>query len=171
IGFPSGGSGSNNYYSLIVSSAGKLRAQSSSANTAVWAEASTALSTGTWYHCVAVFTSATSRTVYLNGTAVSNTTSNTPGSVTETAIGELFNGAITDSVDGSIAYPTIWNVALTSGDVTSLYNSGSGAIPTTVETSNVVSYSPFQGSTPWADGVSTNTSTTTGSPTTGTAPF
>lgn len=169
LGIPSGTQ--DNYYTLIAVSA-TLRAQQSQNGTAVLAASSNSLTTGAWYHCVAVFASANSRTVYLNGTAVSNATSNTPLTPTETAIGALLqHTGVTDPADGSIAFPTIWNIALSAGDVANLYNSGSGADPRTIESANLVSFSTLDGSTPWEDWASGALWTTTGAPTAGANPF
>ena len=165
---------SNEYTELYVSTTGAVGGWSDDTNGGVGAITTATMSTGAWHLAVAVFSSATSRTVYLDGAnAASNTTSRTPTGFNASGLGVVFTGTGTahSLLTGSIAYCTIYNVALTSTDVTNLWNSGSGVAPNTIESSNVVSYSPFQGSSPWADGVSTNTWTTTGSPTTGTAPF
>jgi len=162
------------YAEIAMASGGDVLARADGGSAGASSTSSTAMSTGAWHLVVGVFTSATSRTVYLDGTAATtSTTSETPPSVNVTTVaGTCENSATPGSLfAGSIAYPTIWSVALSGTDVTNLWNSGSGVAPNTIESGSVVSYSPFQGSTPWANGVGAGTWTTTGSPTAGTAPF
>ena len=168
LGIPSGSQ--DNYFALIGASA-TLRAQQSQAGSALLAASSNSLTLSTWYHCVAVFSSS-GQTVYLNGTAVSNGTSNTPATPTLAAIGALLQHiGETDPANGTIAYPAMWNIALSAGNVTSLYNGGSGADPRGVQAANLVSFSTLDGTGPWEDWQLNSTWTTTGTPTAVANPF
>lgn len=86
----------------------------------------TTISINTWYHVCGVFTSTTSRTIYVNGAgAVSSAVSVTPGTCDSTYIGALIaNGALVAGLIGAIADPAIWNVALTATDVAALATGG-----------------------------------------------
>ena len=81
------------------------------------------VATNTWTPVCAVFTSTTSRTAYVNGTAsTTDTTSvNSPSNLTETDIGaSVFNSTYSGFFNGRIADAAIWNVALTQAEITSL---------------------------------------------------
>ena len=132
--------------------------------------------TGQWYHVAAVYTNTSSRTIYINGGHSVNSIVNivtTPADFTQTSLGaEFYNGAFYNELDGYIAYPTIWNVALSSGDVTSLWNGGSGADPRTIESGSVVSFSLLsEVSSPWYDSYTHENWTTVGSLTHVSDPF
>ena len=73
--------------------------------------------------------------------------------------------------NGSIAYPTMWNSALSSTDITNLYNSGAGVNPRTIQSGNVISFTLLQGSAPFNDSITGNPWTVTGSPTVVADPF
>jgi hypothetical protein len=115
-------------------------AGSTTDNTAV--SAST-LAASTWYHVACVFASATSRTVYLNGTAgTTSVVSVTPGTCDFTCIGAVkVNGAYSYST-ATIAFPAIWNVALTATDITTLANALG---PIRVHSGSLVSYARLTG--------------------------
>jgi hypothetical protein len=138
------------------------------------AAAAGTLTIGTWYHIAAVYTSATSVTFYLNGVGVTGTASAaTPGSLTETVLGAFYDaGVVSDYLTGSIAYPAIWGAyALTSGDVSTLYNSGSGSNPNTLQNSKLVSFLEMQSGSPYLDQVTSSNWTVHGSPTVVADPF
>lgn len=129
------------------------------------------ISLGVWVHVVGVFASATSRIIYVNGiNRATNATSGTPTGVTNTQIGAQTTGT-GDYFNGSIAYPTIWNTALSATDVTNLYNSGSGVDPRTIQAGNIVSFSILQSGPPYPDSVTSVNWTVTGSPTVVADPF
>jgi len=133
------------------------------------------MSNGTWYHIAAVWSSATVFSLWLNGVqAVGATTSITPTSLDTTLIAALTHGTGTGPesfADAAIAYPTIWNIALTSGDVAALYNSGTGADPRNTEASNLKSFSLLTGSAPFPDAITSTNWTVIGSPTVVADPF
>lgn len=75
-----------------------------------------------WNMVTGVGTSATSRTIYLNGAnSATNTTSKTPTTPTRWLIGASYGGgAVSPTAEGRIAEVAIWNVALTTAEITSL---------------------------------------------------
>ena len=160
---------------MYVSSGATLTANAKVSGASASAVSVATLSIGTWYHCVAVFVSTTSRLCYLNGVSASNATSATPITLDTTAIGCEFAGTSTavSDINGTIAYPTIWNIALTAADVAALYNSGVGSDPRKVETANLQSFTLFTpGSvTPWTDSQTGVAWTTTGAPVSAPDPF
>lgn len=120
-----------------------LRAQASStAGGTASASTVATITANQWNHGAAVFTSATSRTVYLNGgNAQSNTTSITPSGLTTTTIGfRGLNGS--NFVNGPIAEAGIWNVALSANEVAAL---AKGVPPRYVRPQSLVGYWPLWG--------------------------
>jgi len=85
--------------------------------------------TGVWYHYVATRNNSTS-VLYINGTSVATLaqTSKTFGNIeNDLTVGALRLSGVTDRyTNGYIDEVGIWNKALTSTEVTELYNSGSG---------------------------------------------
>lgn len=76
-----------------------------------------------WQHGCAVFTSVSSRTVYLNGGSAGTSTAGelSPTAATELLIGSRrASGALGAYMDGRIAEVGIWNAALTAEEVASL---------------------------------------------------
>lgn len=75
----------------------------------------------TWQHCVAVFTSATSRTIYLRGgNSATGTTSVTPAGIDTTAIGRLVNGTSPSGVNyakGQIDDVMLFDRPLTANEI------------------------------------------------------
>lgn len=94
-----------------------------------------------WNHAVGVWASATKRTPYLNGT------SGAPGTVSRIPAGidgfYLGRGTTTTQyMDGYIAEPAIWNVALSLNEITMLYK---GFSPLMVRPDALVYYAPLIG--------------------------
>lgn len=86
-------------------------------------EASTgtsSISAGTWYHGAAVYTSATSRAVFLNGVKFTNSTSVTPSGFGKTSIGVFAGASDIAFFAGDLAEVAIWNVALSDDEMTAL---------------------------------------------------
>lgn len=83
----------------------------------------TAISTGSWYHVVVVFTSGQSR-IYLNGSdlGTKSIATNTV-SYTQTVIGGMLYSS-SNHFNGLIDEVAVFNSELSSSDVTSIYNSG-----------------------------------------------
>jgi len=82
----------------------------------------TTLSTGVWYHVAIVYSSNTV-IIYLNGNADSSSIPTTMGTISyvNTTIAQSYNS---NYFDGSISNCSIWNTALTSAQVTEIYNEG-----------------------------------------------
>lgn len=86
----------------------------------------TTLSTSTWYHLVVTYVYGSKlQTIYINGTSDSTRTSSGLPSVSSTTfIGK--RASAYDFFNGNVDEISVWNKALSSGDVTTLYNSGNG---------------------------------------------
>lgn len=86
------------------------------------------VSISTWYHLVGIFTPSTSIELYLNNTRIQNTTASVPasafGSTAEFRLGDYVSA--TSPFDGLIDEVGFWDRALTSAEVTELYNAGAG---------------------------------------------
>lgn len=100
----------------------------------------TTVTTGAWQNCLAVFTSATSRAVYLNGGGKATTT--TTAAVDFSLLNRFTVGAaktnnVTDYADGQIMFPTVWTAALNDEDALAL---NSGIIPVRVRPASVVGH-------------------------------
>lgn len=104
---------------------------------------STSYSSGVWSHACGVFSSPTSRAVYLNGGGVgSGSTSCTPASINQTDLGVLLNGSNSEFFNGSVGEVAIWNVALIANEITALVN---GRLPTSVRPTALKCYWPLYG--------------------------
>ena len=92
-------------------------------NTPGSASSSASYTTNTWNMATAVGTSATSRTVYLNAAnSGTQTTSRTPTTPDRVCIGfSRTAGSDLVTMEGYIAEVAIWNVTLTTVELTSLY--------------------------------------------------
>jgi len=80
-----------------------------------------AFSSGSWFHLAVVRDSSDVITVYKNGSALS-TTATASGTFTPERIG--FKTPTPSNYDGFIDEVAIWNSELTSGNITTIYNSG-----------------------------------------------
>lgn len=105
---------------------------------------------GSWFHVGGVHLSASSRKVYLNGTATSNTTNvgaiTTPTKLTAGVLTDL--AATTGFFAGAIAEIGVWNVALAQSDFTAL---AAGVAPALIKPESLVSYVRVLGYSPEAD--------------------
>jgi hypothetical protein len=81
-----------------------------------------AFTNGVWAHVCGVWTSTTSRLSYLNGTAGSaSATSITTSGINRTIVGARLQTDVAGRFySGRIAWPSIWNVALTATEVAAL---------------------------------------------------
>lgn len=136
-----------NSVSLRLINGAIIRARSSNtAGTAVQSDTTGTYSANTWFHAAAVFTSNTSRTAYLNGTAATtNTTSNDPSASTFniTSIGNNTASSVrANFYTGSIADAAIWSVALTAAEIASL---AKGVSPLMIRPASLISYWPLIG--------------------------
>jgi hypothetical protein len=119
-----------------------VRAQALNGAANGFADTTAAFANNTWTHGCGVFTSSTSRTVYINaGNSATNTTSVTPPSIDRMFIGVTRNGsAFTNYTNGYIAEVGIWNTNLTLPEVAAL---AKGASPIMVRPQNIVFYAPL----------------------------
>jgi hypothetical protein len=94
------------------------------------------LSDGVWAACGAVFTTAASRTVYLNGVADTDTTA----IVLADTFDKFRIGGEANYATGNIAEAAVWNVALNAGEMTAL---AKGFCPVLIRPSALVAYWPL----------------------------
>lgn len=106
------------------------------------ADSTTAYPTNTWSHACGVFTSTTSRTVYLNGgNSSTNTTSVTQPTTDRMFVGVLrANSAFLNYMAGRIAEVGMWNAALTAAEVASLSD---GVSPSLIRPQSLLFYAPL----------------------------
>lgn len=92
-------------------------------------------------HGLAVWTSATSRAIYLDGSNKgTDTNSSTPANMDRTSIGREMDSSPGDSWDGMIAEFAVWNVALTDAEALIL---AAGYSPQFVRPGSLVAYWPL----------------------------
>lgn len=108
-----------------------------------------AMSADTWYH-VAFIHNGTTHTVYLNAVTGSKGTGTGESGTTSTedwSFGASITGG-TPSVwfNGSVDSMTLWDIALTEANITTLYNSGTAITPT-VSTDDIVAHWNFSETT------------------------
>jgi len=137
-------SAETNFFLLYISSAtSKLRASAAAAGSANYSESGATVSTNTWHTGVAVYTSTTSRTVYLDATAgATDTVSRAPTLTQDRVLVGDQNGGV--SWVGSIAEVAMWNVALTQDEITS-YDKGFS--PLLIRPQSLSAYWPIYGVT------------------------
>ena len=96
-----------------------------------------------WNMATAVGTSSTSRTVYINGNnAATNTTSRAVTTPTRWLLASSYSvgGGISSQYEGRISEVGIWNAALTTADINSLY---AGMRSSSVKPQNLKVYAPL----------------------------
>jgi hypothetical protein len=122
-----------------------------------------ALTSGTWGHCCAVFTSSTSATIYLDGgNSATDTTAVAFDNPDRTTIGQDERGAL-NYTEGDLAEAAIWDVALTAAEIASLAKKKS---PTSVRHGSLVNYAQIIGrNSPEMDVVSGTSFTLVNAPT------
>lgn len=104
---------------------------------------STQYSTGVWYHLCGVFTSSTSRTIYLNagGNQTGTNDKAFPAATDRISVGVL--GSDThygNYFNGLLAYVALWSTALSAGEVSQL---AGGAYPSSVQAGFLEGYWPL----------------------------
>jgi hypothetical protein len=106
------------------------------------ANSTAAYSTNTWHHACGVFTSTTSRTIYLDGGNSATNTDNRAATPQEIRIGVALDGNNnpTAYMDGRIAEVGIWSAALTADEVASL---AKGMTCDKVRPESLVFYAPL----------------------------
>lgn len=111
-------------------------------STSAQANSAGSVTVNTWYHGGAVYSGASSRAVFLNGTKTTNTTTTSTdlASTDRTNIGALISG--NSHLSGRAAEIGIWNVALTDDEMSAL---AAGLSPLRVRPSALVYYAPLWG--------------------------
>ena len=101
-------------------------------------------SAGTWHLASATFLNSTSRSVYLDGAnKITNTVDRTPVDLDVTLLGAINSAVGPDTfMDGDVAFPAFWNVALTDADHAML---GLGVHPKFVRPEGLVCAPPLWG--------------------------
>jgi hypothetical protein len=96
--------------------------------------------TTNWHLVVGVWAATNSRTIYVDGNAgVTETSTRDPTNTpTRFSLFSNLNNTPTAGLNGYGAYIAVWNVALSSSDVTSLWNGGGGVDPTTIQNASLV---------------------------------
>ena len=118
--------------------------------------------TGTWNHCAGVVATSASRTAYLNGSpGTTLATARTLASLTQMSLGafKATGTSVFTPMNGAIAEVGVWDVALTTSEITSL---AKGASPLLVRPANLVSYIPLSGRGTERDWVSASAVTLVG---------
>ena len=135
----------------------------------------TVAETTNWHHYVGVFTSAASRTVYLDSVAAAANTTSIVTSSTTITLGCYFpgNATPTSPLNGSIALPIIWNISLAQADVSALFGGspgGRGTDPRNIQPGAIISFSPLKAA-PFKDLVTGLSWTVGGNPGVSADPF
>lgn len=134
----------NNSWRLWITSSNTIQVTAEAAGSSTTATTTATFSNTTWNHGCGVFSSSTSRTVYLNGAnSVTNTTSRTPniGTITRSSIGSRRQGGTSETFfNGKIADVGIWNIALNTSEINSL---SKGVSCSLVRPQNLVFYAPL----------------------------
>lgn len=131
-------------WELIVTTGNVLRFGSRSSSVTVNADATGTVSVNTWFHALAVGTSATSRTIYRDGgNSGTNTTSNTPGgTMNQWNIGRRGGSTSTTFWSGRLAEVALWNAALSADEALALAR---GVLPWRIRPLSLVGYWPVWG--------------------------
>lgn len=101
------------------------------------ARSTTGCTSGQWHHACGVFTSSTSRTIYLDGGSSATNTNSAAPSLNRTEVGAHYSALW---FSGDIAEVGFWNVALTDAEIASL---AKGVTPELVRPQSHVSCPPL----------------------------
>lgn len=94
-----------------------------------------------WNMATAVGTSSTSRTIYINGgNSVTNTTARAITTPTRWLLASNYSTSVIPTYEGRVAELGIWNIALSTDDITSLYT---GQKPTMIRPDSLKVYVPL----------------------------
>jgi hypothetical protein len=106
------------------------------------ANSTTSYTLNTFENVVALFTSTTSRTVYLNGgnNPTANTDSRQPTGIDRLSIGALLRSTVAAYLSGQGAEAAIWSVALSDAEIASL---AKGFKPYRIRPQSLVFYAPL----------------------------
>jgi hypothetical protein len=120
-----------------------IRIVSVGSGTTRFADSSTGYSANVWAHACGVFTSTTSRAVYINGgSAGTNVQSSTPTGLNQVEIGRVDGTSPGSYMEGRIAEAGLWNVALDVNEIAALAR---GISPRSVRPGSLVGYWPIWG--------------------------
>lgn len=146
-----------------------LRANATNnAGTSQNADTTTSVTANTWHHACAVFTSAASRTIYLNAGGSATNSTSLVTAWNNLGIGARVNSTIGTPLDGQVAWAGVWDVALSAAEILSL---SLGFHPAIVRPSGLVEFFPIYGITsPEPSQRTDNSLTLTGTPTQGAQP-
>ena len=139
------GTGVEADYALLARTSGVIRARHAEASgLADSSSSSGTISTGVWNHGAAVFTSTTSRTVYLNGTAATTATNSIANAnATQVNVGTRYSASSRiDYMNGSVGEIGVWNAALTADEITAL---SKGISPLLIRPQSLIDYVPLIG--------------------------
>ena len=128
---------------LYATSSGKVQAPLANNNVfAGGVDSTTSYSANTWHHVCGVYSSNTSRTIYLDGGgSATDTTSLTPTLIDNVTIAAARkSGAVDNYLNGSLAEVAIWSAALTQPEVKSL---SAGMSPKLVRPQSLRLYLPL----------------------------
>lgn len=107
----------------------RISSDGTSGNTKILTSTS-ALTNGVFYHIVCVFTANTRMEIFINGSSDASDTTSIPASIYNSVadfyLGRTHLSANVRYVDGVVDEVGIWSKALTSDEITDLYNGGSG---------------------------------------------
>lgn len=107
------------------------------------ADTSVGYTANTWQHAAAVFTSATSRDVYLNAGSSGNDTANrTPSGVNKACVGGRGDFTGGSTMSGLIAEAAVWTAALDAAELAAL---AAGVSPVLVRPTALAAYWPIRG--------------------------
>jgi hypothetical protein len=135
--------GSNWYgFYIFANSSGIVTATVANNNVFAQGESTTSYSANTWHHVCGVFSSNTSRTIYLDGAgSATNTTSLTPTLIDIVTLAAARKSGFVDNyLNGSLAEVAIWSAGLTEPEVKSL---SAGMSPKLVRPQSLVLYVPL----------------------------
>ena len=117
---------------------------------ALFLDSTQSLTTSTWYHIAVTFNMSGNAQIYINGSADNSGPIENPQTSWNT--GDRFIGDGEGFWDGKISNISIWNTALTSAQVTEIYNEG---VPSNLNNhsaySNLASWWQLGSNTYWAD--------------------
>lgn len=128
-------------FALSLGNTSKLRANVAGAGSGNYSESGAVVTANAWHTAVGVFTSTTSRTVYLDGVAgATDTVARSPSLAQTKVFVGVQNGG--NPFSGRIAEVAMWNTGLTADDVASF---NAGFSPLLIRPQSLIEYWPLFG--------------------------
>lgn len=127
------------FFAIMGRATGAVRATQNDGTLVGNATTAATVTAGTWAHVCGVFTSTTSRDIYLNGANSVNNATSVTGSMaaaTHTEVGRT-GASAAGYFNGDICEVGLWNVALTTTEIASLAN---GVPPSKIRPGNLQVY-------------------------------